>query len=159
MTLKIYGIPRSRTIRTLWMANELGLTYEYIQTGFGSEGTRSPTFLAINPNGHVPAIDDDGLVLWESLAINLHLVRKHGGPLAPANAAEDSLMTAWGFWSAIEVEQYAANLMYHTSMYDPADRKPDVAADGSGEIASAAGGAGKAHSPAWFPRRQPLYRR
>ena len=45
--------------------------------------TKSPEFLKVNPNGHVPSIDDDGLVLHESLAINLYLARKHGGPLAP----------------------------------------------------------------------------
>ena len=40
----------------------------------------------------MPSIDDDGLVLHESLAINLYLAKKHGGPLAPANVAEDGEM-------------------------------------------------------------------
>jgi glutathione S-transferase len=41
----------------------------------------------------IPSIEDDGLVLHESLAINLYMAKKHGGPLAPANLAEDALMT------------------------------------------------------------------
>lgn len=129
MTLTIYGIARSRTIRTLWMANELGLIYEHVEIHFGPEGTRGTEFLAMNPNGHVPVINDGGLVLWESLAINLYLARRHGGPLGPADPAEDGQMTTWGFWSAIEIEQHAAMAMYHTHMYDPADRRPELARD------------------------------
>ena len=66
--------------------------------------TKSPEFLKVNPNGHIPSIDDDGLVLHESLAINLYLAKKHGGPLAPADVAEDGQMTMWALWAATEVE-------------------------------------------------------
>jgi len=127
--LKIYGVAKSRAIRTLWMAHELGVPFEHIETGFGPQGCRSAAFLAVNPNGHIPAIDDDGVVLWESLAINLYLAKRHGGPLAPANVAEDGLITAWGFWSAVELEPHCATAMYHTNMYAPADRRPEIAAD------------------------------
>src|ERR1051325_8861816 len=64
MALKIYGIPRSRAFRTLWMAKELGLDYENIPIDTQG-GSRAPDFLKINPNGHIPAIDDDGVVRWE----------------------------------------------------------------------------------------------
>lgn len=129
MTLKIYGIPRSRTIRTLWMAKELGVAYEHVPVGFGPEGTKSAAFLAINPFGQVPAIEDDGLVVTDSLAINLYLARKYGGPMGPADAAEDSRMLSWGFWAATSIEPHAANAMYHTSMFAPEKRRPEVAAD------------------------------
>src|SRR5438552_18333968 len=85
MALKIYGIPRSRAFRTLWMAKELGLDYENVPTDMGNGGTRTPQFLAINPNGHIPAIDDNGVVLWESMAINLYLAKTHSaGTLYPS---------------------------------------------------------------------------
>ncbi len=64
MALKIYGVARSRAFRTLWMAAELGLPYEQFKVDFADGGTRQPAYLAINPNGHVPAIDDDGFTLW-----------------------------------------------------------------------------------------------
>src|SRR5438034_9997453 len=84
MALKIYGIPRSRAFRTLWMAKELGLEYENIPIDFANNGTRAPEYLRINPNGHVPTIDDDGVVLWESMAINLYLAKKYSlGALYP----------------------------------------------------------------------------
>ena len=61
--LKIYGIPRSRAFRAMWLAKETGVEYENLPIGINE--TRTPEFLAINPNGHIPAIDDDGFVLWE----------------------------------------------------------------------------------------------
>jgi glutathione S-transferase len=106
------------------MAGELGLAYEHIPTAVGADGSRLPDFLAINPNGHVPAIDDDGVVIWESLAINLYLAKKHGGPLAPANIAEDGQMMMWALWSVTEVEPHCAAAMYNKLMYPPAERNP-----------------------------------
>ena len=82
MALKIYGVARSRAFRTLWMAAELGLDYEHVKLDFADGSTRQPAYLAINPNGHVPAIDDDGFKLWESMAINLYLAKKYGGAVA-----------------------------------------------------------------------------
>lgn len=77
MSLKIYGVARSRTFRTLWMAKELGLDYEHLTVDFATGETRTPAHLALNPNGHIPVIDDDGFVLWESMAINLYLAKKY----------------------------------------------------------------------------------
>jgi glutathione S-transferase len=73
--------------------------------------SRSPEFLKINPNGHIPSIDDDGLILHESLAINLYLARKHGGPLAPASIAEDGQVSMWSLWAVTEVEGHALKVM------------------------------------------------
>ncbi|MSP30519.1 MAG: glutathione S-transferase family protein, partial [Acetobacteraceae bacterium] len=122
MTLKIIGMARSRTVRTLWMANELGLQYAHVETPLGAAGSRTPAHLAINPNGHIPVIDDDGLILWESLAINLYLARKHGGPLAPVNIAEEGEILQWALWQLCELERNAANTLYHSVMYPPEQR-------------------------------------
>jgi len=75
--LKIYGIARTRAFRALWMAKELGLDYEHLPVEIGDAGARTPEFLAINPNGRLPVIVDDGFVLFESLAITLYLAKKH----------------------------------------------------------------------------------
>lgn len=126
MGLKIFGVPRSRAIRTLWMAHELGLAYELVEVAPGAGGSRRAEFLAINPNGHVPFVEDDGLVLWESMAINLHLARKHGGGLAPATLAEDSLAVMWTLWAATELEPPAAQAMMHSFMLPEPDRVPGI---------------------------------
>jgi hypothetical protein len=68
--LKIYGIPMSRAFRALWMAmaSELGVDYENVPIHFADGSSKTPEYLAINPNGKIPAIEDDGLKLWESMA-------------------------------------------------------------------------------------------
>ena len=55
-------------------------------------------------------MEDGGLVLHESLAINLYLAKKHGGPLAPTNVAEDGLMGMWSLWAATEVEPHSLSI-------------------------------------------------
>jgi glutathione S-transferase len=110
--LTIYGVCRSRASRTIWLAHELGIPFKHVPViqhyrlkeplPAGVVHTRSPEFLKVNPNGHIPSIDDDGLVLHESLAINLYLAKKHGGPLAPANVAEDGEMAMWSMWALTE---------------------------------------------------------
>ena len=122
MTLKIYGIPRSRAVRTLWMAHELGIPFELVEVTPGADGSRKPEYLRLNPNGQVPFIDDDGLILWESLAINLYLARKHGAPIGPANPAEDGQMTMWGFWTVNEIEPHAIAVLYNTAELPAAER-------------------------------------
>jgi glutathione S-transferase len=120
--LKIYGVYQSRASRNYWMARELGIEFESVpviqarrvanpEAADAPLHTRSPAFLAINPNGHIPTIDDDGLVLWESMAVNLHLARKHRGPLAPQSLAEEGLISNWSFWAVNEIEQEAVKIV------------------------------------------------
>ena len=75
----------------LWALKEVGVPFEHIPTNFMDRSTHTPEFLAINPNGRVPALDDDGLLLCESLSINLYLAKKYGGALALANLNEETL--------------------------------------------------------------------
>jgi glutathione S-transferase len=109
----LYGIPMSRASRCLWMLEELGLEYENVPVHFLGEAQK-PDFLKINPNGKVPALKDDGLVLFESLAINLHLAAKYGkAPFWPASQDDRSRTIQWSLWAMTSVEpplmQVAAN--------------------------------------------------
>jgi hypothetical protein len=61
--LKIYGVPLSRAYRALWMANELGLHYENVPIHFADGSAKTAEYLAVNPNGRIPAIDDNGFKL------------------------------------------------------------------------------------------------
>lgn len=113
--LTIYGVYKSRASRLYWLAEELGLSFRkepVIQARKVADplaadaplNTKTPSFLAVNPMGQVPAIDDDGLVLTESLATLLYLAKKRGGALAPADIAEEGRMLQWLFWGATAVE-------------------------------------------------------
>lgn len=75
--IKSYGVPASRTARSLWMLEELGLEYESTPTHFVG-GAQQSDHLRLNPSGKVPALDDSGTIVWESPAINLYLARKYG---------------------------------------------------------------------------------
>lgn len=103
--LTLYGSTASRAHRVLWMLKELGLAFNHVQTNFMDGSTHKPEFLAVNPNGRVPALDDDGFLLCESLSINLYLARKYGGALALNGLYEETLATQWSFWVTTEVEK------------------------------------------------------
>jgi glutathione S-transferase len=122
--LKIYGTSRSRANRVIWMAEELGLPYETISVDLTAP--RDPAFLAVNPNGRLPAIDDDGFHLFESMAINLYLAKKHGGPLAPRDTHEDAKMIQWSFWAVTELEKPGLDYLMHTMFLPPEKRDASV---------------------------------
>jgi glutathione S-transferase len=104
--LRIYGIARTRAFRALWIAEELGLDYEHLPIEIGDAGARSPQFFAINPNGRLPFIDDDGFVPYESLAITLYLAKKHSnGTLYPATLEAEAKAWQWSFWAVTEVDR------------------------------------------------------
>lgn len=102
--LKVYGTPVSRTSRTLWLCRELGLDYEHVPVHYVDGGTGAPEFLAINPHGKIPAIDDDGFRLSQSMAINIYLAKKHGSDLMPRDLKEEAQVLQWSFWVVAEVE-------------------------------------------------------
>lgn len=121
--VKIYGVYRSRASRNYWLANELGLAVEEVpviqayrlpdpDATDAPLHTRSPAFLAVTATGAVPAMEDDGFVLTESLAINLYLATKHGGPLSPADAREAALMTQWALYGTAAIEPHALAILY-----------------------------------------------
>ena len=128
--LRIYGIARTRAFRALWIAKELGLDYEHIPVEIGQAGARQPEYLAINPNGRLPAIDDGGFALWESLAITLYLAKKHAtGRLYPATLEGEAKAWQWSLWSVQEVDRGVNIWSLHAVRLPPADRDPQRLAE------------------------------
>ena len=125
--LTIYGAAKSRAVRVLWMAGELGLEFEHKDFLPRSPGTRTPEFLALNPNGRVPVIDDDGFILSESMAINLYLAKKHRSALYPADPKHEALALQWSLWETDRLDRQIVNYVRHTSDLAEAERKPQVA--------------------------------
>src|SRR5262249_48341837 len=79
--------------------------------------------------GRLPAIDDDGFVMWESLAINLYLAKKHStGGLYPATAQGEAKAWQWSLWAANEVERGVNVWSFHALRLPPAERDPQIAA-------------------------------
>jgi glutathione S-transferase len=137
--LTIHGVFRSRASRPIWLCYEAGLAFRHVpviqayrlpnpEAPDAPRNTRSPAFLTLNPNGHIPTLEDDGLVLHESLAISLYLAKRYGGALGPQDAAEDGLMGMWALWAAIEAEPHTIEILYHRVARPPAERDAAIAA-------------------------------
>ncbi len=126
--LRIYGIARTRAFRALWMAEELGLDYRHVPVEIGPAGARKPEYLAINPNGRLPAIEDDGFTLWESLAITLYLAKKHG-QLYPTTLEGEARAWQWSLWAVQEVDRGVNIWSLHAVRLPPQERDPQRRAE------------------------------
>jgi glutathione S-transferase len=135
--LRIYGVARTRAFRAIWMAKELGLDYEHVPIEIGAAGARKPEYLAVNPNGRLPAIEDDGFVLWESQAITLYLAKKHSpGRLYPATLEGEAKAWQWSLWAANEVERAVNIWSLHAVRLPPEDRDAQKRADAIAVLAA-----------------------
>ena len=103
--LKIWGRLTSVNVqKVIWCADELGLAYERIEAGGKYGVVNTPEYRAMNPNGLVPAIDDDGFVLWESNAIVRYLAAHYGeGSLWPTDTHVRADADRWMDWQAVSL--------------------------------------------------------
>lgn len=121
--VRVLGRVTSINVRkVLWTLEELGESYDREDWGLPMRDPKVPEFLALNPNGQVPAfIDDDGLVLWESNAVLLYLAKTRSA-LMPADIHEHGRALQWLIWQATELNPpwgYALNaLARKTPGYD-----------------------------------------
>jgi len=99
--LRIWGRVNSVNVKkALWCAEELGLQYERIDAGLQFGVNKTPEYLAMNPTGLVPTIDDDGFVLWESHTIVRYLCAKHSaGKLWPTDLRRRADAERWMDWA------------------------------------------------------------
>jgi glutathione S-transferase len=106
--MKIYGDSISgNCLKVKWVADSLGLSYDWIETSVLKAESRTEAFLAMNPAGQVPAVLlDDGRPLAQSNAIILHLAE--GSALIPADAYDRARMLEWMFWEQYSHEPYIA---------------------------------------------------
>lgn len=94
--LKIYGHPLSSPTNKVRMcANAAGAGFEFVIVDLSKGEHKQPPYLAINPVGQIPAIDDDGFKLFESTAIIKYLARKYGPGLYPDDVRQQALIDQW----------------------------------------------------------------
>jgi glutathione S-transferase len=98
--LKIWGRKNSiNVMKVLWAAEELGLPFERVDIGGQFGGNDQPAYLAMNPNGRVPTIQDKGLTLWESNVIVRYLAHTYGSPgLLPVERDGRWIAEQWMDW-------------------------------------------------------------
>ena len=127
--LKLYGQYRSRAFRVAWLCKESNIAYEHVNVTVNVDGAscQNADYVKLNPNARVPTIDDDGVVLWESAAINLYLAEKYKSPLWPSDIAGKGRVLQWAFFIANDVEPNMITVMQHRVMFPPEKRNATLA--------------------------------
>src|SRR5215467_12719043 len=123
--LQLFGNPRSRAMRCLWMLEEMGQPYQLIEKSTRADDLQSAEYRQLNPNARIPTLVDGDLVLWESMAINLYLAQKYEGPMHCASPEVLGLAAQWSFWAMLEMEALLLDLLQHRAML------PEFARDAS----------------------------
>lgn len=119
----LYGVYRSRASRPIWLLAETGAPFTHVpviqayrltdaRAADAPLNTASAAFLAVNPMGQIPTLQDGDLVLTESFAITLHLARTLGGDLGPRDHPEMALMEQWALFGASAIEVPALEITY-----------------------------------------------
>jgi glutathione S-transferase len=123
--LTLYGTSKSRSARSLWALEELGLKYEHVPVEVPK--AKSPEHLQRNPNGHIPVLNDDGHYLWESMAINLYLAEKYAKPpFWPATTDGHGDCYKWSFFGMTEIEPHLMTIL-RNRLFLPADQRDEKA--------------------------------
>ncbi len=104
--LKVWGRPNSFNVqKVLWLLGELGLDYEHIPAGGDAGLVDTPEFLAMNPHGRVPVINDEGLLVWESHTVLRYLAARYGaGRFWDQDAGRRSAAERWMDWSQTSLQ-------------------------------------------------------
>ncbi len=120
--ITLYGVFRSRASRPIWLLYELDLPFTHVPVIQGYRlpkasapdaplNTTSAAFLAVNPQGQIPAYVEGDLTLTESLSITNHLARTRGGALGPQTPAEAALIDQWTLLAVTAIEGYALEIL------------------------------------------------
>jgi glutathione S-transferase len=130
MAIQLYSWPRSSGTRVSWALEELGQPYEYVALDAEKGEHREARYLALHPQGKVPALVDGGRSFFESAAILLHLGETYGASrhLWPSGGAgqEHADALSWTVWGSVELFSNMMQYLYHgvdaPVSYEAADR-------------------------------------
>ncbi len=125
--LQLYGNPRSRAMRCIWMLEEVGEPYQLIEKSTRVDDLQTADYLRLNPNARIPTLVDGDVALWESMAINIHLAQKYGWPMHFANSEVLGLAAQWSFWVMLEMEGLLLDLLQHRALLPEFVRDPSCA--------------------------------
>ncbi len=124
--MELYGVASSRTRRVLWALEEIGAEFTFHKVDLSKGEHRKPAYLAINPNGKVPAFVDGDITLFESGAVCNYLALKYpNARLLPEPGSRDAaLCQQWIFWVISELEQPLWSMAKHRFVLPEARRIP-----------------------------------
>jgi glutathione S-transferase len=115
----------SNVMPVMWAIGELALPHVRYDAGGSFDGLNTPAYLALNPNGRIPTIRDDGQLVWESNAIVRHLARRYGeGGLLPDGEPGYTTADQWMDWHKTTPYPPCIELFWALVRTEPAHRKP-----------------------------------
>lgn len=121
----IHGAPFARTNYIIWAMKEMGLTYELNPVNPFTGDNKKPEYLAINPNGLIPTLEEDGFILWESMAINFYLAKNYGDNILWSNdPKEEALIMQWSLFGILNLDKKAVDCMLHMVVLPKEMREP-----------------------------------
>lgn len=115
----------SNVLPVMWAIGELGLAHRRYDVGGSFGGLNTPAYRAMNPNGRIPTLRDQGQIVWESNAVVRHLARRYGqGSLLPDNEQDYSTADQWMEWHKTTPYPPYIELFWAVVRTEPAHRKP-----------------------------------
>lgn len=125
MSLIFYRANMSTATITDLVIEELGVPCERVTLDIRKGDTKKPEYLKLNPNGKVPTIVHDGVVIWESAAITIYLGELFGVEkgLFPAPGTERGVATKWIVWANVTLGEAAGRWARNAGEWGPADEK------------------------------------
>ncbi len=123
--LKVWGrLTSSNVQKVMWCIDELGIPHERIDIGGPFGGNKEPKYLAMNPNGLVPTLEeDDGFILWESNSCVRYLAAKHGaGSLWPTDPRVRADSDRWMDWQLTTLAGPSTTIFWGLIRTKPEDR-------------------------------------
>jgi len=126
--MKVYFAPNTRAVRTVWLLEEIGLTYELERFALGQKEMRGPDYLHINPNGRVPTLVDGDVTLSESTAIAQYLGARYAPDLTPGpEDAHFAQYLQWLHYAEGMIMPPVNNYVVETILLPPERRTPEIA--------------------------------
>jgi glutathione S-transferase len=110
MKIKLYGPRMGSSLRTHWVAAEVGIDYESAPVDFAKGENRSEWYLKLNPMGQVPVLSCGDLNLSESLAICSYLLDVAGSDLAGKTPETRAAAWQWSLWASLNLQQHLSAL-------------------------------------------------
>ena len=137
--LKIWGRNTSSNVqKAMFAVGELGLAYERIDVGGAFGKNREPAYLAMNPNGLVPTLEEDGFLLWESNSIIRYLAAKFGaGKLEPADPRTRATASQWMDWQLTVMGPAVTPVFWGMIRTAPAERNHKAIDEGKAKTTAA----------------------
>jgi glutathione S-transferase len=131
MSIVFYYTPMSSATRIHWALEELGVPYDKKKMDLTAGDQKKPDYLALNPNGKVPLVVDDGVPIFESLAILLHLGERFGVEkgLFPAAGMARAEAFKWIAWSQVSLGDVISRLFRNATERFPAEERSAKAAE------------------------------